>query len=256
MRSLPLVLLLLSATGCAFSLPAPGSRRAAALRADCDSWTEAMNKLTTEDRCMLTHSGVLLRNGRWYFSERLIPDCSVRIQIAEYFRSVVAGQVGIAERRFGWLYAADVSKITRAVWPQLGAGAAVPADGSFNSEKWGLLRQPWLKAEDLAAVLGFEIKKQGVSPEVAVCVLERPLLNLVVPLKTAATQARKSTTEVIFALVLLHVCGADGVLKQLAKLRTDTLRSDELTALREIQSKIHDGVPVLWGDLEPFVREW
>lgn len=222
---------------------------------DCETWRQQREGLSRKDQQLLGVHGVLRRDGRWMFSDRLIPGCATRTRMAEYFARVVAGQAGATLRRYGWLHSKDISTVTRVVWPLLGTGEAVPADGSFDDEKWALLRQPWLSESELVTILRYELSRQGLSPEATVCLLDRPIPSLIPQLRLIAASAQKAKDQAIFALALLHVCGQD-VVRQLADLHKHFEDPTDLSVIERIQGKIQKGLAIDWADLEPLVHEW
>jgi len=132
----------------------------------------------------------------------------------------------------------------------------VPDDGSFDNEKWALLRQPWVHESDLLTVLQYEIDQQGLCPEAVVCLLERPILALTPKLRSIAGNPRKAQSQAIFALTLLQICGDDGVPQRLADLRRYFETPADQKAIDRIREKIQEGSAVEWSDLETLVHEW
>ena len=83
--------------------------------------------------------------------------------MAWYFERVIQGKSDEAVVRFGWLNSDLLNKIVSKVWPLIGLSAAIPNDGSFSSESWALLRQPWMDSRTLTSTLRDEIRLRGKS---------------------------------------------------------------------------------------------
>ena len=129
---------------------------------DCRVWESKIKTLSSRDREALAQNGVIYR-GVWIFSSRLIHSCDARQSVAWYFERVIQGKSDEAVVRFGWLNSDLLNKIVSKVWPLIGLSAAIPNDGSFSSESWALLRQPWMDSRTLTSTLRDEIRLRGKS---------------------------------------------------------------------------------------------
>ena len=221
----------------------------------CAAWKRSVSKLAAEDQALLGREGVVLRED-WIFSPSLIQSCELRFKMAWYFRKVVQGQVDLSVARFGWVNAAAISAVTRHVWPRIGTTSAIRRDGSLTSEAWALLRQPWIESSVLTLVLRDEIRHRGLSSEAVILLLDRPLPEMRADIKKYASKPApgESVFVAVAALVVLDILG-DSSARAQAEFFEQSARSPDRPVLRRIVTKMSDGHPVLWSDLEPLLEE-
>lgn len=228
---------------------------------DCLDWESKVKRLSVRDRTALDEYGAIRRSG-WVFSSRLIPSCMVRLDVAQYFERLIQGSRDESVVRFGWLNSELLNRVVLKVWPLIGRSEAIPNDGSFSSESWALLRQPWMDSRTLISTLRDEIRFRGLSPEAVYTLMERPLKPLENEIKAYVLQERLPQKEMsIFtiasAFVLLHILGDAQAAKLLSQLELrEGLTAEERAVIATLNSKSTTGQPILWLDLEPLVREW
>jgi hypothetical protein len=227
----------------------------------CLDWESKVKGLNFRDRSALDKYGAIHRSD-WVFSSRLIPSCSARHDVANYFERVIKGSRDESVVRFGWLHSDLLNRVVLKVWPLIGRSEAVPNDGSFSSESWALLRQPWMNSSTLISTLRYEIRLRGLSSEVVYTLMDRPQKPLANDIRAVIRRSKlqkkeSSLFEVASASVLLHIFGdvrAHELFMQL-ELRNG-LSAEERAVIAKLHKKATSGEPILWSDLEPLVTEW
>lgn len=235
--------------------PLNGEQRA------CLDWESKVKGLSFRERSTLDKYGVIHRSD-WVFSSRLIPSCSARHDVAQYFERVIKGSRDESVVRFGWLNSDLLNRVVFKVWPLIGRSEAIPNDGSFSSESWALLRQPWMNSRTLILTLRDEIRLRGLSSEVVYTLMDRPQKSLAKDIRAVIRPSKlrekeNSLFEVVSASVLLHILGDVRALELIKQLELrNGLSADERAVIAKLHPKATSGEPILWSDLEPLVTEW
>lgn len=223
----------------------------------CTEWQSAYDRLTDAERDLLTKYGVVLR-GRWIVSPDLVSDCAQRVGIEDFLRAALAGEVGATQRDFANHHRAELSRVLKKIWSELGHSPGAPADGALNEEKWGILKHAGLPTADLSDLLRQSLAAEGVSGGFVDFVLARPIRSVEGDLERialreenpATRQDRTSTTE-IYCLALLHSLGQKDIAKRLTKLSGSDRTTDvEKAVISAILSRIRAKERIHWQDLE------
>lgn len=228
---------------------------------DCLDWESKIKGLSFRDRAALDKYGAIHR-GDWVFSSRLIPSCRARHDVAQYFKLVIQGSRDESVVRFGWLNSDLLNRVVLKVWPLIGRSEAIPNDGSFSSESWALLRQPWINSKTLTSTLRDEIRLRGLSSEVVYTLMGRPLKPLGNEIRAVIREGKLQQKEISLftiasAFVLLHILGDVRAIELFTQLELrNGLSTDERAVIAKLNSKATSGQPILWSDLEPLVTEW
>jgi len=206
---------------------------------------------------MLLRYGIILRKG-WIVSPALVDACSQRLGIEDYFRASVGGEVGPSQREFARRNPALLAHVLKRVWPELGHSPSVHDDGSFNQEKWGILKYAGLPATDLADLLRQSLASDGLSGGLVEFVLAGPIHGIdgdieQIMLREENAVTRRDATSItqIYGLALLYSLGAKGIPERLARVsRSERATQVEKDVISSIRAKIRAKKRILWPDLE------
>ncbi len=236
----------------------PSASQSAGSSDACQCWGTQIAKLSSADLLLLQSQGVLYRAGKWYFSSGLLPDCDVRLRMAEYFNRTVNVRQQEGDKQFAKKHQAELSSVLLSTFTLLGTSEAVPNDGEFRDDVWMLLRDSQLSGADLAKILRRQLQfDNGISDSMAFLLLQRPVQEFEPDLRNALAKQeadRKGRiADMIFTLAALSRVEHNTTATQLtlARLGEDPRTSAvERKVIPKLLSKLSSGKPLEWSDLE------
>jgi hypothetical protein len=250
-------------TGVAQNAERAGQAACAALQAQLDQLSQA-------DRGLLDKHGVLLRWPRqirresgWIISPALVPSCETRLGISRYFRAALAGSLEAQDRAFVQRNRRELAYVLGHIWSAVGTSDAVPSDGAFNHEKWGILENAGLSSAELTPLLRRSLSVEGLSGSLVYFALPRRLRGLQGDLESLlrrernrATALDRTSTTQIYCLALLYSLGAADVSSHLSELLSDAKStSTQKSVILSLQTRIAAKQAIHWEDLEELEYE-
>jgi hypothetical protein len=226
---------------------------------DCDKANEQVTQLTAVDGALLQSKGILYRSGTWFFSAALLPDCTVRLRMPQYFNHVINEHATDADRQFARAHQAELSSVLLATFPLLARSDAVPSDGDFRDAVWGLLRESELPNADLANILRRELQLgDGFSEAMTHFLLLHPVPELAPDLQTVVAENQtvakgSSVATAVYALAALSRLASDTTPIRLAlgRLEEDPRATKaERKVIPKLIAKLSAGEGLKWSDLE------
>jgi len=223
----------------------------------CDAWQTEFGRLSDADRGLLTQYGIVLR-ASWIISPALVSDCRERLGLEDFLRAALAGNVKRPQQEFLRQNQATVHRVLKKVWPKMGHSPAVPDDGAFNEEKWGILRYAELSPSNLIDLLRESLASDGLSGSFVDFVLTNPQLGIerdieeIIRREERATtrRDRTSTTE-IYCLALLYSMGRKDIPERLSRLSASKRASQiERCVITDLIEKIKAKERIHWQDVE------
>jgi hypothetical protein len=227
----------------------------------CETWKSSIADLSERDRTLLARYGAIYRK-EWHFSDQIVSDCALRVKMAWYFRRVIQGRIDAAVTRFGWMHSKAIDSVLERVWPLIAYSEALPSDGSFESEAWALLRQPWVSSETYGRVMQREIGERGLSRAAVFSLLERPTQTVRPDLLKLVNRSESGgralpLAELVAALILLDILEDSAAIDKLKMILEGTIPSEaERAVIRTIVESIGRNEAIRWSDIEPLHSEW
>jgi len=224
----------------------------------CQAWRAKYNSLSPEQQTLLHRYGVVL-TGEWVLSPDLVRECAVRLGIESFLRMAVAGQTHLMDRRFIEANRGTFFRVLKHTWPIMGYSPAVPSDGAFNYEKWGILRSAGLDGRDMAELLRASLRIEGISSGFVYLFLEQPNPRLARDLRDilrrernpATARDRTATTQLYCLAVLYSIREFDGLDDGLLRVSADQRATDaEKIVAKRLRDLVAHRQTVSWADLE------
>jgi hypothetical protein len=224
----------------------------------CERWGTQIANLSSADLLLLQSEGVLNRAGRWYFSSGLLPDCGVRLQMAEYFSRTVNVHQQEGDKQFVKEHQGELGSVLLSTFTLLGTSEAVPNDGDFRDDVWILLRDSQLSGADLAKILRRELEfENGISESMISLLLQQPVKEFEPDLRNALHKQEVDRSgrisDMIFTLAALSRLERDSTATQLALARLEEdprTTAVERNVIPKLIAKLSSGKPLEWSDLE------
>lgn len=222
---------------------------------ECVKWKNNMSSLSKEETEKLVRDNAIFTNAGLILNDSLIKDCRLREEMATYFGRVLAGNTENKKQdeEFAAQHSAEIVAVIRKIWPSLSNSKALIRDGSFNSEKYGLLADPALAEPDIAPLISDILDAETIDNDVAFILFSRPMPGVkqaIVRLQKTA-QDIKSIPMQIMTLAILRKMGDPSALPKLKTLlRKPHLTAFESKTLRTLITKSERGEEITFSDVE------
>jgi hypothetical protein len=221
---------------------------------DCEKWERLFALLSPEDQDIVEKNGILSGRQGWIISEKLIPDCDLRVNVANYldhYRESDNEEV----TRFANENSAAIIDTLRRVWNS----PYFSVDGN-RSEKYMLLLAKGLRDEDRESFIKELLVSEGIQNnddnQLDYVLFKSPIPSAIPLLDQLLKEAEVKNDFAQQARLLILIERASGSPKLLPKLEkiasNKALSSKARSKLSMIISKMKKAEEISYDDIDEF----